>query len=342
VARPRRLRSDGRVVTPASQEISDDKPRTAAKSALIMAAKLAVSAGLIALVLSKIDLGALKDRLLAPDAAALAATIALAAVQVVVVAWRFGRVLAALGRPIGLGEAVTINMIGLFFNQSLPSTVGGDAMRIWRLVQRGASLGAAVNGVLLDRITALIGIVILIALTLPLLFDLVEDRRPVIAFTIVLAGGIVGIVLVLSIRRAPVFLERWRVVRGVGALLGDLRRVVLQPRHSAPVLGVAVIGHLMTTAIVYGLALAYGVGVGYVECLVLVSPVVLISVVPISIAGWGVREGAMVAAFALVGIAATEALVVSVTFGLVSVLLGLPGGLVFLATNGKHGTNKSN
>lgn len=329
-------------MTPTAKETAVEPARSAAKSALILAAKLAVSAGLIALVLSKIDLGALKDRLLSPDAAALAATIVLAAVQVVVVAWRFGRVLAALGRPIGLGEAVTINMIGLFFNQSLPSTMGGDAMRIWRLVRRGAPLGAAVNGVLLDRITALIGIVILIALTLPLLFELVEDRRPVIAFTIVLAIGIAGIVLTLSIRRAPKVLERWRVVRGIGALLGDLRQIVLQPRHSAPVLGVAVIGHLMTTAIVYGLALAYGVGVGYVECLVLVSPVMLISVVPISIAGWGVREGAMVAAFALVGIAAAEALVVSVAFGLVSVLLGLPGGLVFLATNGKHGTNESN
>jgi uncharacterized membrane protein YbhN (UPF0104 family) len=147
--------------------------------------------------------------------------------------------------------------------------------------------------------------------------------------------------MVLAIRRVPAFLEQRRIVRGIGSLVADLRRIVMKPQHAIPVLGVAVIGHVMTSTIVYLLALAYGVGVGYVECLVLVSPVTLISVVPISIAGWGVREGAMVAAFALVGIAAGDALVVSVAFGLLNVLIGLPGGLVFLATNGANGSNKN-
>jgi uncharacterized membrane protein YbhN (UPF0104 family) len=329
-------------VTPVAKETVAEQPRSLTRSALILVVKIAVSAGLIALVLTKIDLGELADRLLSPGAAALGAAFALAALQVGIVAWRFGRVLAVLGRPIRLAEAVTINMIGLFFNQSLPSTMGGDAMRVWRLVRNGSPLGAAVSGVLIDRITALIGIVILIALTLPLLYGLVDDRQPVIAFTVVVAIGIAGILATLAIRRVPSFLQRWRLVRVLGALIGDLRRIVLQPRHAVPVLGVAVIGHLITTAIVYSLALAYGVRLGYLECLVLVSPVMLISVVPISIAGWGVREGAMVAAFALVGIAAGDALVVSVAFGLVNVVVGLPGGLVFLATNGSNGTKKNN
>jgi glycosyltransferase 2 family protein len=326
-------------VIPTAKESAVEPLRSPTKSAVLLALKLAVSVGLIMLILSKIDLGELKSRLLSPDTTALAVAILLAGVQVVVVAWRFGRVLAALGRTIGLTEAVTINMIGLFFNQSLPSTIGGDAMRIWRLIRSSAPLGVSVRGVLLDRITALIGIVILIALTLPLLFRIVDDRKPVMAFTVIVAIAIFGIVVAVAIPRVPAALARWRMARGIGALLGDLRRIVLQPRQSVPVLGVAVIGHLMTTVIVYSLARAYGVGVGYLECLVLVSPVTLISVVPISIAGWGVREGAMVAAFALVGIAAADALAISVAFGLLNILIGLPGGLVFLATNG---TSKSN
>jgi len=323
-------------VTLTTQDVGDENSGSTVRSALILALKLAVSAGLIALVLSKIDLGELKNRLLSPGSAALGAALALAVIQIPVVAWRFRRVLGALGQPIRFADAVTINMIGLFFNQSLPSTMGGDAMRVWRLVRSGLTLGRAVSGVLVDRITALIGIVILIALTLPVLFGLVEDRQPVIAFTVVVAVMVAGIAVTLAIRRLPAFLRHLRLVRGLGALIGDLRRIVLQPSHSGPVLGLAILGHLLTTAIVYALALAYGVQVGYVECLVLVSPVMLVSVVPISIAGWGVREGAMVAAFALVGIAAADALVVSVAFGLLNVMIGLPGGLVFLATNGSN------
>ena len=64
----------------------------------------------------------------------------------------------------------------------------------------------------------------------------------------------------------------------------------------------------------------------------LVLPVILISIVPISIAGWGVRETAMVAAFAYAGLAQADGLIVSVLFGGGLLLLGIAGGVVWLLT----------
>jgi glycosyltransferase 2 family protein len=61
--------------------------------------------------------------------------------------------------------------------------------------------------------------------------------------------------------------------------------------------------------------------------MVMVPLVVLLTMLPISIAGWGVREAAMVAAFGYVGVDAPGALALSVAFGLVQVAIGLPGGL---------------
>ena len=52
--------------------------------------------------------------------------------------------------------------------------------------------------------------------------------------------------------------------------------------------------------------------------------------IPVSIAGWGVREGAMVVAFGFVGIPAADALVVSLTFGALLVAAGMPGGILWL------------
>jgi hypothetical protein len=63
-----------------------------------------------------------------------------------------------------------------------------------------------------------------------------------------------------------------------------------------------------------------------------VLPVILISVVPISIAGWGVRETAMVAAFAYAGLAQADGLIVSVLFGGGLLVLGILGGVVWLLT----------
>ncbi len=62
----------------------------------------------------------------------------------------------------------------------------------------------------------------------------------------------------------------------------------------------------------------------------LVLPVALISVVPISIAGWGVREGAMVAAFAYAGLSQSDGLLISILFGISYLLLGVLGGVVWV------------
>ena len=73
------------------------------------------------------------------------------------------------------------------------------------------------------------------------------------------------------------------------------------------------------------------------HCLVIVPPVLLLSVVPISLAGWGVREGAMVVAFGFVDIPIADAFALSVTMGLSLLLAGLPGGVIWL-TSTSHRT----
>ena len=62
-------------------------------------------------------------------------------------------------------------------------------------------------------------------------------------------------------------------------------------------------------------------------CVLLVPPVILITVVPVSIAGWGVREGAMVVAFGFLNVPANAAFAVSVLFGLTLAVASLPGSL---------------
>ena len=70
--------------------------------------------------------------------------------------------------------------------------------------------------------------------------------------------------------------------------------------------------------------------VTFLDCLVLVPPVLLIMTIPISIGGWGVREGAMVALFGLIGVPGHGALALSVMFGLVGIAVAVPGGIVWL------------
>jgi len=110
----------------------------------------------------------------------------------------------------------------------------------------------------------------------------------------------------------------------------DTRRVFLQPLHTVRVLFWAIAGNANITFAVFLMAMSLGLEVTWLDCLILVPPVILVTTLPISIAGWGVREGAMVTAFGLVGVPAEGALVLSLMFGLWGIVMGLPGGVIWL------------
>ena len=74
-----------------------------------------------------------------------------------------------------------------------------------------------------------------------------------------------------------------------------------------------------------------GVPLSFVTWLAIVPPVSLIQLAPVSLAGWGVREAAMVVVLAGFGVPAAAALAISVLMGLALIVLGLPGGLIWLA-----------
>jgi len=73
----------------------------------------------------------------------------------------------------------------------------------------------------------------------------------------------------------------------------------------------------------------------FLDCFFLVPPVILAMTLPISIAGWGVREGAMIVTLGLVGVPQESALVLSILFGLGTMIAAFPGGIIWLFTRNR-------
>jgi uncharacterized membrane protein YbhN (UPF0104 family) len=301
------------------------------KKPLAFALKFALSAGLIWILLQKIDLAEAWQRALGIDPAMLALAFVLLFIQIALGAIRWVSVLHSIGEPLPFFRALKLYYICTFFSLVLPSSVGGDAVRMWMARRQGLTLGGAINGVMLERIVTVLALVVLVASTQPLLYSRIPDEGMHWIFPLLTAGGVAGILVLMVLDRLPPGFSHLRLVRGLARLASDTRKLFLKPFDAVRVLLLALVGHANLSFTVYVLALGLKIEVSAIDCLVLVPPVILATTLPISIAGWGVREQAMVTVFGLIGIAAQSSGVLSILLGLVTTAACLPGGLLWLA-----------
>ncbi|MBI3445513.1 MAG: flippase-like domain-containing protein [Magnetospirillum sp.] len=293
-------------------------------------AKLAVSVGLIAYVLSRVDLGAVLVRVTALPVGVVALAFLCLLIQIPLAGWRWWRLSAILGYDLPLGRVVSFLHVGLFFNQVLPSGVGGDVLRIWLLRRHAASVMAAVTCVLLDRLVGVAALVILVACGLPALYATAADPVARLSVAVLVGLAVLGYgALLLLGGDVGRFLAAFRLLAPIRAIASATRSLVVPAL--GPVLAVSVALHGLTVLAAWLLAGGLGLEVGFMTLAALVPPVFLLLVLPVSMAGWGVREGALVVSLGFAGVAPADSVALSLLLGFGMLAASLPGGLVWLA-----------
>lgn len=300
-----------------------------ARNTLLLLLKAGISAGLIAWLATRIDLGPLLAAFATIDPAWTALALAFLLAQLTLAGWRWSWIHDSLGQRLRPSDAVDLAFVGQFFNQTLPSAIGGDAVRAVLATRRGLTAGQAASGVILDRGLALIVLIALMALAAPLLPAREASWLAAVALATLVALG-AGLFLAERVRR---FLPAWRARDWAYGVADGLRAILARPR--LPLASLAV--HLGVIAAFWALARALDVPASFALCVAAVPPIVLLSTLPISLAGWGVREGAAVYVFGLAGVAAADALALSVAFGLAQIAIGLPGLALWLKGGRGHG-----
>jgi uncharacterized protein (TIRG00374 family) len=295
-------------------------------------AKVMISAALIAFALRGVDIQSVKAQLAQADPATVAIAIVLTTAISVTHAQRWRIVLDCLGWTLRFSAAVRLVLIGYFFNQTLPSIVGGDAFRAWGAHRSEISASAAVSSVIIDRVMALASLLLMITIGLPWLFGLITVPRDRWIVLFVLAGAALGITCLLVLGRFATTLRRWRVTRLLIPVGAAARAVFGNLRSTAQAVFLTAIAYVGASYVAFLLARGIAVDLGFGNSLLLIPLVTLVTVLPISIAGWGLRESAMVVALGLIGVPAIAAFSLSVLYGLVVMAAGLPGGFIWLAT----------
>jgi uncharacterized membrane protein YbhN (UPF0104 family) len=269
-------------------------------------------------------------RLLATqDRGLLAAAACIILLQMFLGGERWGTILKAFihGERPSTMDVQTVFYSSVFFNCLPVGAVGGDVARILLARRFAVSLGQIVLSVLVDRVLTVTALIMLALATLPTIPGPLA-RTAWLGGAAILAASALGLLLLGTIER---ILGRWRHQRFVHFVLRmfeDVRH--LQTRAGLVALGFALASGACIGFAAYCIALSLGIGVGPVAMVAVSSIMTLIVALPISVAGWGVREVSLVALLGVLGVDREAALVLSVEFGLMTTLLSLPGGVVWL------------
>ena len=305
------------------------------KHALI-ALKLLVSGGFLWWVLSRVDRAAFIDVFSGADLK-LVGLAYLIHIGLFVLLWlRYATMLAALHTPLGAVRIAPSFYAGLFANNFLPTGVGGDLIRSWRLSRFGAPWDQLLSSSLVDRTIGLISIVAFGLLGLTWSEQIGLDDRARTGIYLILALIPVGIAILFwpachrLLRRLAGPLIQFRPVQFGFSLLEQCARYRSHPGRIVAALGMTIALHSCAVLCYAALGLAMGATLSVWDYFAIVPLVLMTANLPIAVGGIGLREGVMTALLLQYGVDDSTAAAISLSYLFVLMSLSLPGGLVLL------------
>ena len=300
---------------------------------IALAVKLCISLLLAWLVFRHVDFAGVGGLLGSQrGAVALLLAVAVLAGQAVVAGARTACVMRLLGARCSIARGLAVWLVGLIVSQSLITFIAGDAARVWQLARVGYSPRAASSAVVLERALGFVVILVMVLLCEPMLLARAAPgpvRTGLIILAVLCAGGILAFVASGFLGRLqpllPARVREHRLVTIALDVASAARHLTKSWKLGATVVVLSVVMQFSNVFALFILARAVGVSLDFLATAAVALPALLIASMPIAIAGWGVREGALIVGYGLFGVAPAAALAASIAFGLAMLIVSLPG-----------------
>ncbi len=306
------------------------------KRALLVTIKLAVSVGLLAYVLRQADLPRLVDHVRALDVRWLIPITGAWLLVLIVSGWRWQVLLRAQHVDVRARTLYESFLVAQFFNNFLPSNIGGDVIRVADTAAVAGSRTLATTVILVDRALGLLALFVVAALG-----SFVAGQRGtpvpgagylwmVVAVSAVLSAALLAMPHLFPAMLAPLrrLEHEWideRLIRLESAFhrFVQARLSLLQAFVGALVVqGVSVVLYLL-------LARAMGIPLPVLTAAVLIPVSFVVQMLPVAINGFGVREAVYIYFFTHAGLGLEPAVALSLVGAGLTVILSLSGGVLF-------------
>jgi uncharacterized protein (TIRG00374 family) len=309
------------------------------KKSLVFLIKIVVSAVLLSWLIYSIDWPALLGVFKAAEPGWLFLAVVFVVFSLVVSVGKWSLVLRAEGIKLPWYQLWKAYWIGIFFNNFLPSSIGGDGIRIFLVGRDISNMAGAASSVVVERLLAAIGLA-LTGLIAGLIAGSSWQAGWIFMLLIIVSTGLL---LFLMLGRVPAWVDQ-----GNGKISGFVRGFLShgqamrgQGKMMIKVGFLSVIFQLTVVAVNYAIFRSIHVdSLGWWDLVYIIPAISAIAMIPIGINGYGIREGAYVLLLASYGVAGSAALAASLLFAVLVSFCSLYGGFLWIGNRDKSVSRK--
>jgi uncharacterized protein (TIRG00374 family) len=298
--------------------------------------RLVLSIALFSIALNVVDWSRVKQMLVMISLGWLALHFLSLLIERLVFAWKWHGLLVVKGIDIPALNLLAITLVGKFWGMFLPSSVGVDVVRgyyLYRYIGRGAD---SVSSVLVDKIIALWALLLIGSIGL-IVYGGVLDG-PEIGLYLFAVMGLTGLCLYLAVRPGfaswvSAWLPRFfgeKVGTGLGKLYDSFLAYQAYPAALVKCFVLALLMQFIRVVSAWTMANALGIDIPFIYYVLIIPVSMILIMLPISIGGFGLREGVLVGLFALAGFSTTDAFALGFGISITDMMISLSGGLIYL------------
>lgn len=293
------------------------------KKAINLSIKIIVVSIILTLTLNKVDTGSLQAITLNKKSiCAIFVVTILTLIQHLIAGTKLSFITREHGNSIKIIDCIKSNYVGAFFTQVGLTFISGDIARVAYLHKKGLSTVTLSLGIFNDRVTGFIALTILYLTTLLSLTKILDN------ITILYGLYIIGSICVLLILGYVIVLNT-NLFRKI---VSNEKRFIVTKNNIFPVFFISFIVCLINVLAVIICGVLLNDNLSWNDYFIITIPATLISMLPVSLAGWGIRESAFVAGFYLLGSQTSVGMTISLIIGFSGILASLPGILFIFTT----------
>ena len=305
------------------------------KRTLSISLKIGVSAALLAYCFSRVGWHDLRAEIAGANIWFLMLYLGVSFLATIASAFKWHVLSTAHGLSASRGKLTLLYMVGYFFNNILPTSIGGDIVRAYELGKTDGKPAEAMASVFMERFTGLTALIIFAGIAVTLDPNFLGDVKLTVALITVCVTylGITGLVFQRTVLQVLQQRLRWALAQRLLGKMLKLQQAILLYRHQRWALVVSMlysfVFYLISVWIVYAGCLTFGVTPD-LRALFLVVPIMhILFMIPISLGGIGLQEWAYTVVLGMIGVPAAIGLSVALLYRARTIVFGLIGGALY-------------